>query len=78
MTPGESLAPWALLIEESYLSSGTSLGRITSAKRKGAQNEKHPNRDMQNYLKIGNQPATLHKTKLKQMTLMGNAYISYI
>ena len=54
MTPGESLTPWVLLIEEeSYLLSGPYLGRITSEKRMGAQNEKRPNRNMQNYLKIG-------------------------
>ena len=53
MTPGESLTPWVLLIEEeSYLPPGPYLGRITSGKRVGARNEKHPNRDMQNYLKI--------------------------
>ena len=53
MTPGESLTPWVLLIEqESYLPSGPCLGRITSGKRVGAQNEKRPNRDMQNYFKI--------------------------
>ena len=52
MTPGESLTPWVLLIEkESYLPSRPSLGRITSEKQVGAQNEKCPNRDMQNYLK---------------------------
>ena len=46
MTPGESLTPWVLLIEEeSYLPSGSYLGRITSRKRVGAQNEQHPNRD---------------------------------
>ena len=50
----ESLTTWVLLIEQqSYLPSGRYLGRITSGKRVGAQNEKHPNRDMQNYLKIG-------------------------
>ena len=54
MTPEESLKPWVLLIEEeSYLPSGPYLGRITSGKRVGAQIEKHPNRDMQTYLKIG-------------------------
>ena len=53
MTPGENLKPWVLLIEqESYLPSGPYLGRITSGKRVGAQNEKRPNRDMQNYFKI--------------------------
>ena len=51
MTPGERLKTWVLLLEESYLPSGPYLGRITSGKRKGAQKEKHPNRDMQNYLK---------------------------
>ena len=54
MTPGESLTPWVLFIEqESYLPSGLYLGQITSGKQVGAQNEKHPNRDMQNYFKIG-------------------------
>ena len=54
MTPGESLTPWVLPIEEeSYLPSRPYLGQITSGKRVGAQNEKHPNRDMQSYLKIG-------------------------
>ena len=78
MTPGESLTPWVLLIEEeSYLPSGPYLGRITSGKREGAEQEKHPNRYMQNYLKIGKLPVTLHKTKVKQMTPVGNAYISY-
>ena len=41
--PGKA---WVLLIEEeSYLSSGPYLGRITSRKRVGAQNEKHWNRE---------------------------------
>ena len=54
MNPGESLTPWVLLIEEeTYLPSESYLGRITSGKRVGAQNKKHPNREMQNYLKIG-------------------------
>ena len=54
MTPGESLTPWVLFIEkESFLPSGPHLGRITSEKQVGAQNEKCPNRDMQNYLKSG-------------------------
>ena len=53
ITPGESLTTWVLLIEESYLQSGSYLGRIASGKREGAQKEKQPNRDMQNYLKIG-------------------------
>ena len=54
MTPGDSLTPWVLLIEqESYLPSGSYLGRITSGKPVGAQNEKRPNRDMQNYFKTG-------------------------
>ena len=54
MTPGESLTPWVLLIEqESYLPLGPYLGRITSRKRVGAENEKRPNRDMQNFFKIG-------------------------
>ena len=49
----ESLTTWVLLIEQqSYLPSGPCLGRITSGKRVGAQNEKHQNRDMQNYFKI--------------------------
>ena len=78
MTPGESLTPWVLLIEEeSYLPSGPYLGRITSGKWVGAQNEKHSNRDMQNYLRIGKYPITLHKMKVKQMTPLGNAYISF-
>ena len=52
MTPGDSLTPWVLLIEEeSYLPLGPYLGQITSKKKVGAQNEKCPNRDMQNYLK---------------------------
>ena len=43
----ESLKPWVLLIgEESYLPSGPYLGRITSGKWAGTQNEKHPNRNM--------------------------------
>ena len=53
MTPGKSLTTWVLLIGESYLPLGPYLGRITSGKREGAQKEKHSNRDMQNYLKIG-------------------------
>ena len=54
MTPGKSLTSWVLLVEEeSHLPSGPYLGRVTSAKRVGTQNEKCPNRDMQNYLKIG-------------------------
>ena len=53
ITHGESLTTWLLLLEESYLPSGPYLGRITSGKRKGTRKEKHPNRDMQNYLKIG-------------------------
>ena len=53
MTPGESLAAWLLLLEESYLPSGPYLGRITSRKRKVVQKEKHSNRDLQNYLKVG-------------------------
>ena len=78
MTPRESLKSWVLLIEEaSYLSSGSYLGRITSGKRVGAQNEKCPNRNNQNYQKTGKQPETLHKTKVKQMNPVGNAYISY-
>ena len=49
MTPGKSLAPWALVLEDkSYLPSGPYLGRITSKKRLGAQNEKR----LKNYLKI--------------------------
>ena len=49
MTPGESLTPWVLLIEqESYLPSGPYLGRIASEKRVSVQNEKRPNRDIQN------------------------------
>ena len=48
MTPGESLTPWVLLIEqESYLPLGPYLGRITSRRRVGVENEKRPNRDMQ-------------------------------
>ena len=58
MTPGERLTPWLLLIEEkSYLPPGPYLGRITSEKRMGAQNDKHHTKlyksDIQNYLKIG-------------------------
>ena len=54
MIPGESLTPWVLLTEkESYLPSGPYLGRITSEKQVGAQNEKCPNRAMQNFLKSG-------------------------
>ena len=54
MTPGESLTPWVLPIEEeSYLPSRPYLGQITSGERVGTQNEKHLNGDMQNYLKIG-------------------------
>ena len=77
MTPGKSLTSWVLLIEESCVPSGPYLGRITSEKRVGPQNEKHPDRDMQNYLKIGKYPVTLHNTKVKQMTPVGNTYISY-
>ena len=78
MTPGESLTPWALLIEEeSYLPSRPYLGQITTGKRVASQNENHPNRAMQNYLKIGKYPLTLHKTEVKQMTAVSNAYISY-
>ena len=46
---------WQVLLieQESYLPSGPYLGRITSGKWEGAQNEKRPNRDTQNYLKIG-------------------------
>ena len=41
-----------LLIEkESYLPSRPYLGQITSEKQVSTQNEKYPNRDMQNYLK---------------------------
>ena len=54
MTPGESLTSWVLLIEkQSYLPSGPYLGWITSEKQVGAQNEKCPNRGIQNYLKSG-------------------------
>ena len=53
MTPEESLTAWVLLLEELYLPSGPYLGRITFGKQKSAQKEKHPNRKMQNYLKIG-------------------------
>ena len=78
MTRAESLKPWVLLIEQkSYLPSGPYLGRITSGKRVGTQNEKRSNRDMQNYFKIGKYSVTLHKTKVKQMTPVRNAYISY-
>ena len=78
MTPAESLTPWVLLIEQkSYLPSGQYLERITSGKRVGAQNEKRSNRDMQNYFKIGKYSVTLHKMKVKQMTPVRNAYISY-
>ena len=77
MTPGKSLTSWVLLIEESCVPSGPYLGRITSEKWVGPQNEKHPDRDMQNYLKIGKYPVTLHNTKVKQMTPVGNTYISY-
>ena len=53
LTAGESLTPWVLLIEqESYLPSGSYLGGITSGKRVGAQNEKRPNRDIQNHFKL--------------------------
>ena len=52
MTPGKSLTPWVLIIEqELYLPSGLYLGRITSEKRVGTQNEKRPNTHIQNYLK---------------------------
>ena len=74
----ESLRPWVLLIKQKlYLPSGPYLGRITSRKRVGAQNEKHPNRDWQNCFKIGKKPVTLHKIKVKQMTPVGTTYISY-
>ena len=54
ITPRESLTPWMLLIEEeSDLPSERYLGQITSEKQVSAQNEKCPNRDMQNYLKHG-------------------------
>ena len=54
MTSGERLTLWVLLIEKvSYLPLGPYLGRTTSEKLVGAQNEKCPNRDMQNYLKSG-------------------------
>ena len=54
MTPGESLTPWVLLIEkESYLPTRPYLGQINSERLVGAQYEKCPNRDMQNYLKSG-------------------------
>ena len=54
MTPGESLTPRVLLIEEeSYLPSGPYLGQITSEKQVGAQNEKCADKDIQNYLKRG-------------------------
>ena len=53
MTPWKSLTAWVLLLEESFLPSGHYLGEITSGKRKGTQKEKHPNRDMKIYLKIG-------------------------
>ena len=54
MTPGERLTPWVLPVkQESFLSSAPYLGRVNSGKRVGAQNEKRPNRDMQNYFKIG-------------------------
>ena len=43
----------------------------------GRPNWEVPNKDMQNYYKIGKYPVTLYKTKLKQMTPVGNAYISY-
>ena len=78
MILGESLTPWLLLIEEElYLPSGPYLGQITSGEQVGPQNEKHPSRVMQNYLRIGKWPVTLHKTKVKQMTSVGNACISY-
>ena len=74
----ESLRPWVLLIKQkSYLPSGPYLGRNTSRKRVGAQNEKIPNRDWQNYFKIGKKLVTLHKIKVKQTTLVGNTYIFY-
>ena len=54
MTPGESLTPWVLLIEEeSYLPSGPYLGQITSEKQVGAENKKCTNTSMQDYLKTG-------------------------
>ena len=78
MTAGESLTSWVLLIEqESYLPSGPYLGRIASEKRVSVQNEKRPNRDIQNYFKSGIKPITLYKTNSRQMTPVGNAYISY-
>ena len=76
MAPWASLTPWVLLIEkELYLPSERNLGQITSGEQVGGQNEKHPSRVMQNYLKISKQPVTLHK--VKQMTPLGNACISY-
>ena len=43
LTPGESLAPWVLRIEqESDMPLRPYLGRITSGKPVGAQNEKRP------------------------------------
>ena len=72
MTPGESLAPWVLLIKnESYLPLGSYLGRITFEKQVGTQNENFSNRGMQNYLKSSKSPVTLHKTKVKQMNSCG-------
>ena len=54
MTPGETLTPFVLVIEkESYLPSGPYIGQTTSEKEMGAQNDKCPNREMQNYLKSG-------------------------
>ena len=56
---------------------GPYLGQITSGKWVGAQNEKRPNRDMQNYFEISKQPVSLNKTKVKQMTHVDKSYISY-
>ena len=39
-------------------------------KRVGTQNEKHQNRDMQNYLKISKYLVTLHKTKVITLWVM--------
>ena len=49
------------------------LGRITYGKRVVAQNEKPPNRELQNFFKISKWLVSLHKTKVKQMTPQGNA-----
>ena len=53
------------------------ISRMNYFKIGGCQNEKCPNRDMQNYFNISKQPVSLHKTNVRQMIPVGNTYISY-